>query len=226
MTVLKINRKTLADQIFDQVVEAIVRGEFAAGAPIGEVEIAERFGVSRAPAREAIFRLEAKGLVTRAAHFGARVVELSRRDLAELYQMREAFEGMACRLAAKWISDADLAALADDLERHEVQIAKTSSKGYVQGGGDQDFHFRIARASGNERLERLLCDNLYDVMRLYRFRSSLEPGRAKEALSEHRAILAALRSRHPDKAEDAMRQHIRHSWLNINRSLKKADPAP
>jgi DNA-binding GntR family transcriptional regulator len=225
MTVLRINRKTLADQVFDQVVDAIVRGDIAAGAPIGEVEIAERFGVSRAPAREAIFRLEAKGLVTRAAHLGARVVELSPRDLAELYQMREALEGMACRLAAERMTEADLQALAKDLARHETQIAEASGKGYFQGGGDQDFHFRIARAGGNERLERALCDNLYDVMRLYRFRSSLQPGRAKSALSEHRAILAALRLRDGDKAEAAMRQHIRKSWANITQTLQKAGPA-
>jgi DNA-binding GntR family transcriptional regulator len=224
MSVLRINRKTLADQVFDQVVDAIVRGDIAAGSPISEVEIAERFGVSRAPAREAIFRLEAKGLATRAAHIGARVVELNQRDLGELYQMREALEGMACRLAAERIGDAELAALSDDLGRHEVQIAEASGKGYFQGGGDQDFHFRIVRASANKRLEHSLCDDLYDVMRLYRFRSSLAPGRANEALAEHRTILAALLLRDPDKAEAAMRLHIQHSWRSSLRSYQKADP--
>lgn len=225
MAVIPIIRKTLADQVLDQVVDAIVRGDIEAGTPISEVEIAQKFGVSRAPAREAIFRLEAKGLVTRTAHLGARVVELHERDLGELYQIREALEGMACRLAAERISDADLAALAEDLARHEVQIKDSADKGYFQGGGDQDFHFRIARASANQRLERSLCDNLYDVMRLYRFRSSLTPGRASEALAEHHDILAALRRRRPDKAEQAMRQHIRRSWQSSMRALKKATPA-
>jgi DNA-binding GntR family transcriptional regulator len=140
--------------------------------------------------------------------------------------MREALEGMACRLAAERISKADLTALAQDLARHEVQIEDATCKGYFQGGGDQDFHFRIVRASGNKRIERSVCDNLYDVMRLYRFRSSQEPGRAKSALKEHRAILAALRLRDADRAEVAMRQHIQQSWLNVTQSLKKADPAP
>lgn len=221
MNMLRIVRKTLADQVLDQIVDAIVRGEIAPGNPISEVEIADRFGVSRAPAREAIYKLEAKGLVTRTAHFGARVVDLSQRDLGELYEIREALEGMACRMAAQNITDADLAALADDLVRHEVQITDKSGKGYYQGGGDQDFHFRIARASGNQRLERSLCDNLYDVMRLYRFKSSLAPGRARQALEEHHAILAALHARDPGRAEAAMRTHIRNSWLNSKRGFEE-----
>lgn len=214
MSPTAIIRRTLADQVFDRVVDAIVLGEIAAGTSISEMEIAERFGVSRAPAREAIYRLEAKGLVTRTAHLGARVVALSLDDLRSLYEIREAMEGMACRLAAERVDDATLIELGRDLERHGQQI-EGAARGYYQGGGDQDFHFRIAAASGNARLERTLCDNLYDVMRLYRFRSSLKPGRARQALDEHHAILEALRARDPDRAEAAMRAHIRHSWLNI-----------
>lgn len=214
MSTTAIIRRTLADQVFDRVVDAIVLGEIAAGTSISEMEIAERFGVSRAPAREAIYRLEAKGLVTRTAHLGARVVALTLDDLRSLYEIREAMEGMACRLAAERIDDATLEELGRDLERHRQQI-EGAARGYYQGGGDQDFHFRIAGASGNLRLERTLCDNLYDVMRLYRFRSSLKPGRARQALEEHHAILEALRACDPDRAEAAMRTHIRHSWLNI-----------
>ena len=215
MNVSTVNRQTFASQVFDMAVDAIVRGEFPPGSSISEAEIATRFGVSRAPAREALLRLSEKGLVTRTPHIGARVIEFSRDDLVELFEMREALEGMACRLAAERISDAELSHLEAALETHSAEPDLASGKSYFQRGGDEDFHFGIARASGNVRLERHLCDDLYHLLRIYRFRSSTHSGRAKQALAEHRAILAALKSRDPHKAEAAMRHHIQQSKMNI-----------
>lgn len=218
-----ITRQTLADQVFDRVVDAIVVGDIKAGSPISENEIALRFNVSRGPAREAIFRLEAKGLVTRVAHFGARVVDLSLDDLRGLFELRESLEGMACRLAAERISDAELAVLDDCLRGHSLQPEVAAGHSYYQPGGDQDFHFGIARASHNPRLFRMLSDNVYDVMRPYRFRSSQTPGRTIEALKEHRAVVEALRSRDADRAEAAMRSHIRSSWLNTQAAFQTTE---
>lgn len=215
----QITRQTLADQVFDRVVEAIVVGDIMAGTAISENDIALRFGVSRGPAREAIFRLEAKGLATRSAHHGARVVDLSLEDLRALYEVREALEGMACRLAASRITDKELAALAASLQQHAVNPEVASGQSYYQPGGDRDFHFGIASASDNPRLFRSLAEDLYEVMRLYRFRSSLTPGRAIEALREHEDIVSALRSRNPIAAEEAMRAHIRSSWANTRKTF-------
>jgi len=214
MTLASIRRQTLADQVFDRAVEAIVSGEIEAGAPISEIEIADRFGVSRGPAREAIFRLESKGLVTRTAHLGARVVALTLEDLRSLYEMREALECKAARLAASRILDETLSHMAFILERDAQNAEMASGKAYYQLGTDDDFHVMIIRASGNVRIERALCEELYDVLRLYRFRSSLTKGRASVAWDEHQAILKALRARDPDAAEQAMRHHIHTSWCN------------
>lgn len=220
MKISSVTRQTLADQVFERIVDAIVMGDIQAGSPVSENDIALRFGVSRGPAREAIFRLESKGLVTRAAHFGARVVDLSLDDLKSLFELREALEGMACRLAAERISDVELAALEAGLSGHAERPEVVAGQSYYQPGGDQDFHFGIARASHNQRLFRALSDDLYDVMRLYRFRSSQTPGRAIEALNEHRTIVGALHSRDPGKAEEAMRAHIRSSWLNTQAAFQ------
>ena len=220
-----IKRLTLADQVYDRVVEAIVLGDIAAGSPISENDIALRFGVSRGPAREAIFRLEAKGLATRAAHFGARVVDLTLEDLRSLFELREALEGMACRLAAERITDAQVEALDRSLGRHAEQPEIASGQSYYQPGGDQDFHLGIAAASQNQRLFSVLSQDLYEVMRIYRFRSSLRPGRAIEALNEHRAIVACLAARDPAKAEEAMRTHIRSSWQNTKNTFVRTGDA-
>ena len=111
-----------------------------------------------------------------------------------------------------------LACAAIPSSRKSLPGARITSR-----GGDQDFHFAIARASHNQRLFRSLSDNIYDVMRPYRFRSSQTPGRAVEALKEHRAIVDALRARDPAKAEAAMRAHIRSSWLNTETAFQKTE---
>jgi DNA-binding GntR family transcriptional regulator len=217
-----IARVTLADRVFEQIVEAIVQGRIAPGETINEVSLSARLGVSRAPLREAIFRLEAKGLIQRVPHLGARVVDLTPRDLKELFLIREGLEGMAARLAAVAMSGEDLQALEQSLEAHRRQPDVASGTAYYQAGGDQDFHFRIARASNNRRLFRLLCEDMYSLMRIYRFRSSATPGRARQAYSEHQDILSALRRRDADAAEAAMRKHIRLSWSNTEARLKAA----
>jgi DNA-binding GntR family transcriptional regulator len=215
-----IERLTLADRVFDQIVEAIVQGRIAPGETINEVSLSVRLGVSRAPLREAIVRLEAKGLVHRVPHVGTRVIDLRLQDLEELFAIREGLEGMAARLAAAAMSDDDLDALALSLEAHRRQPDVASGTAYYQAGGDQDFHFRIASGSNNRRLFRLLCEDMYSLLRIYRFRSSTTPGRARQAYKEHQVILAALRRRDADAAEDAMRKHVRLSWSNTEARLK------
>ncbi len=217
-----IERVTLADRVCEEIVEAIVQGRIAPGETINEVGLSTRLGVSRAPLREAIFRLEAKGLIHRIPHLGARVVDLQPRDLAELFSIREGLEGMAARLAAVAMSDEDLDALEQSLEAHRRQPDVASGTAYYQAGGDQDFHFRVVSGSNNRRLFRLLCEDMYSLMRIYRFRSSATPGRARRAYKEHQDILAALRRRNADAAEEAMRRHIRLSWSNSQARLGEA----
>jgi DNA-binding GntR family transcriptional regulator len=220
--VSSVERLTLADRVFEQIVEAIVQGRIGPGETINETVLSTRLGVSRAPLREAIFRLEAKGLIDRMPHLGARVVELQPRDLEELFAIREGLEGMAARLAAVAMSAAELAALAQSLEAHRRQPDVAAGTAYYQAGGDADFHFRIARGSNNRRLFRLLCEDMYSLMRVYRFRSSAAPGRARQAYKEHQEILAALRRRDATAAEAAMRKHIRLSWRNTQARLGRS----
>lgn len=195
-------------------------GDITAGSAISENEIAVRFGVSRGPAREAIFKLEAKGLVTRVAHYGARVVDLTLDDLQALFEIREGLEGMACRLAAERMTDVEIGELERKLMLHASRPDVAAGQSYYQPGGDQDFHLSIAAGSHNMRLLRTLSGDLYDVMRVYRFRSSVRPGRTREAMDEHLAIVAALKARDPAGAEAAMRGHIRSSWANIQNTIK------
>ncbi|MCR9175411.1 MAG: GntR family transcriptional regulator [Alphaproteobacteria bacterium] len=201
---------------FQRLEQAIMAGELQPGERLSEVTLAKRYGISRGPLREAIGRLEGRNLVERVANQGARVVSLDQAQIMDLLVIRESLEGIACRLAAARIKPAELKRLHGMLEGHAQDASVVSGKGYFQGGGDLDFHYRIVRASGNDRLIKMLDEDMYSLLRLFRQRLSTAPGRPAQALEEHRAVLAALEARDPDEAEAAMRTHIRNSRASIS----------
>ena len=207
--------RTMAGRLFETLQEAIVRGDLAPGARLAEPELARRHGVSRGPLREALQRLEARRLIERVPHVGARVAVLSFDRLIELAQAREALEGMACRLATENATEAELEALEALLDGHAEREELREGRGYFQKEGDLDFHYRIAQASGNPIVTRLLCDDLYQLTRMYRYKFSGYEGRSRQALAEHRAIVAAMRERDADFAELLMRRHVAASRRNI-----------
>ena len=211
--------RTLSERVFDALQSAIVTGDLKPGEKIREPELARRFGTSRGPLRDALRRLEARHLVVNTPNTGARVVSLSPRQLVELYEVREALEGMTCRLAAANMSDGDVADLAALLDRHEAEISGKDGATYFRQEGDLDFHFRIASACGNELLRSALCEDHYQLMRLYRYKFANRAGRAHRALAEHRLILDAIRERDAEHAELMMRRHIRNARIAFERHL-------
>ena len=200
---------------FERLERAIMEGEIKPGERLSESALARRYGISRGPLREAIGQLEGRRLVERVSHQGARVVSLSNADLLDLLTIREALEGMACRLAASRMTDAQIQRPEALLEGPARDEAMKAGRGYFQAPGEGDFHQIILDASGNARLKGMLDDELYSLLRLYRHRMSMRPGRPAAALEEHREIVAALRTRDGDRAEAAMRAHIRssRSWI-------------
>ena len=216
--------RTLADRAFEWLEEAIIKGVYPPESRLDEVKLAKAFGISRGPVREAIRRLEGMRLVERVAHSGVRVARRSLEDLIELLTVREALEGIACRLATQHISDAGLEDLEGLLSVHASQIKTGSGEHYFQRPGDRDFHFRIIQESGNNRLKEMLCNELYHLLRIYRYRSSAREGRAAEALEEHRQILAAMRMRDPGLAEQRMRAHLTHAREAVEAT--RAEPVP
>jgi DNA-binding GntR family transcriptional regulator len=210
---------TLSERLFEQIRGAIERGDIAAGSKISEPELARRFGVSRGPLREAIGRLEACGLVERRANVGARVVTLSSEGLLEIFQVREALESMAARLAAEHMTDEEIAALRGLLDQHGRQIEEDSGQAYFQKVGDLDFHYRIVQGSRNGQLIKLLCNDLYHLMRLYRYQFGMQSRRAPRAFVEHRMIVDAIEQRDGEMAELLMRHHIRTSRENVKSML-------
>ncbi|WP_226575749.1 GntR family transcriptional regulator [Acuticoccus sediminis] len=218
--------RTLGDRVYGQLLDAIMTGEIPLGAKIREIELAQRFGVSRGPLREAIRRLEERRIVVRTAHVGARVNELTSQALLELFYVREAMEGMAARLASERMSDREIAELGALLEHHAEVVERSDI--YAQPSSDRDFHYLIAKGARNDLIEGLLCRDLYQLLRIYRFKHSAQPGRAQRALLEHQRIAGAIADRDGDLSEILMRRHIRAARLNLEKLINegRATAAP
>ncbi|WP_375754059.1 GntR family transcriptional regulator [Vibrio sp. HN007] len=213
---------TKSHNLTEYLVEAIVEGDLPSGAKISEPEIAKKLGVSRGPLREAIMRLEGLGLIERIPHVGARVITLSQEHLCELYAVRESLEGMAARLAARHISKSEVNQLESLLDTHSQYIDDVDGKSYIHQQGNFDFHYQIIKASRNSKLVSLLCDELYHLLRMYRYQSPSTHSRPSHALDEHRMILNAIKNRDEELAELLMRRHISGSQILIEQQMKTA----
>lgn len=208
-------QRTAVDRVVQAIFEDLLSGEIQLGGILNEAALADRFAVSRGPVREAVKQLQGRGIVRKEAYLKARVVALSLPEMIEIFQLREAVEGMAVRLATRAMSDADLDAL----------LAAFAAARAAGRPVDLDLHVRLAEGSGNARIRALLCDELYYLLRLYRARSVDQPGRREDAFEEHWQILRAMRARDADLAESLMRAHIGRATRSLQDLLASRDAA-
>jgi len=214
---------SIPDRLFDDLKTAIFEGRLPVGSKLSEPELARDYEVSRGALREAIGRLEACRLVTRKTNVGARVVSLSHEKLIEIFHVREALEGMAARLAAEAITEEEIIELDRLLDRHANDIEDNHD--YFQKEGDVDFHYTIVKASHNGFLFDLLCNDLYQLVRLYRYQFGMRSKRAVRAYHEHCNIVDAIKRRDAEMAEYMMRAHIRASRENVERQMAESTAA-
>ncbi|MCF4009482.1 GntR family transcriptional regulator [Rheinheimera sp. UJ63] len=210
---------TAADRVLQEMQRAIVEGDIAPGSKISEPELAKRFDLSRAPLREALARLERCHLIERIPNAGARVVKLSTAGLLSLYQLREELEGLACRLAATQMTDAEIAEMQALLDQHLSTQRVREGESYYQEAGDLDFHYRIILGSKNPYLINILTDELYHLMRMYRVQLGMNGPRVSRAFDEHKAIINAIANRDGELADLLMRRHVAASRRNIEPTL-------
>lgn len=197
----------LSEVALSEIVDLIFSGKLRSGDVVNEVNLARQFGMSRGPVREAVRRLQGRKLITRESFHRARVIELGLAQMIEIFQLREALEGMSCRLATK--------AMSDDALKNLITMLDSSSS----SGIEFDFHNEIAANCGNGRITDLLCNELYYLVRLYRRRSGTQPGRHAEAGREHWQIARAMLARDGDLAESLMRAHIRRATSELEKLL-------
>ncbi|NWG18780.1 MAG: GntR family transcriptional regulator [Chloroflexi bacterium] len=216
-------QRTMTEQVLARLRDMILSGELAPGSRIDQNELARRFGVSLVPLREALARLQSSGLVRIVPHRGVFVESLSADELLDIYQVREALEEQAARLAAPRLSDADLAAI----DRLQAELERTAITGDFDAFLDlnREFHFTIYRASGRRYLLQLI-DQLWDLSARYRrFQLHAFPDRARASLFETQAIVAACRRRDPDALAWMVRYKVHQTVVGLLDRMRQ-EPAP
>lgn len=195
--------KSRSEFVYQQILEAISEGRFRPGTRLGEEEIAQRLGVSRTPVREALRRLQTRGLLTVGAGRSMVVASLSTRQVHELYAMREILEGSAARFAATHANETDL----HRLRQVHQKFMNAWNRPQELVPLNRSFHRAIYEAAHNEYLTQAL-NGLYDAFVLLSGSTFRIPTRLQASDEEHMAIIEAIEARDPDGAEAAARKHI------------------
>ncbi len=205
MSALSLAPRALYEEVAELLRQRIYRRELEPGSWIDELKIAEEYGISRTPLREALKVLAAEGLVTMKVRRGAYVTEVSDEDLHNVYHLLSLLESDAAGVVAGKATEAEqqeLQALHDELEAAAADRDRFFAL-------NERFHLRLLEIADNRWRDQMVAD-LRKVMKLNRQNSLLKSGRIQESLAEHRAILAALRRRDAAGATKAMQTHFRN----------------
>jgi DNA-binding GntR family transcriptional regulator len=186
----------------------IISGEMPPGMKLTEASLAKQLGVSRAPLREALLKLEERQLIERVPFSGMRVAVLSPNTIFELFEIREVLEGLACRKAAGVITDAEVGALRAMLRDRAAEVARLGGQDTRKLSAIGGFHSEIARIAGNAELYRMLRREVWQFLRVNYQIWSRTSARLDEAMSEHERIVDALEARDGALAELLMCRHI------------------
>jgi DNA-binding GntR family transcriptional regulator len=199
--------RALYQEVAELLRQRIFKRDLAPGSWIDEMKLAEEYGISRTPLREALKVLAAEGLVTMKVRRGAYVTEVSESDLADVYHLLALLESDAAGVVAEQATDAqlkELQALHKDLEA--AAAVGNRDKFFAV---NERFHMRLLQIAGNRWRDQMVAD-LRKVMKLNRHHSLLKSGRLEESLQEHRAVMEALAKRDAKATVKRMQEHFRN----------------
>ena len=205
MAAVSLTPRALYEEVAELLRQRIFSRELAPGSWIDELKLAEEYGISRTPLREALKVLATEGLVTMKVRRGAYVTEVSERDLADVYHLLSLLESDAAGVVAAQATEAQLQELK--ILHGELEEAVPNRELFFQI--NETFHMRLLEIANNRWRDQMVAD-LRKVMKLNRHNSLLKSGRIEESLAEHRAIMAALAARDADATVQRMREHFRN----------------
>lgn len=206
---------SLKDRAYESIKDAILSLRLEPGMPIVETSLAEQLGISKTPVRDALQELEREGFVTRVLFKGTFVTDVTMKDIREVFQLRAVLEGLAARLAAPRFTDDELRTIAWHMEQAQLALERGDLARCSEQG--QRIHRAIRHKTDNDRLA-VIISNLDDHLQRFRGLSDQISGRLDKSLVEHGRILAALRQRDPDAAEQAMRDHLYSVLYDLEQS--------
>ncbi len=197
---------TLVDTVVESIRERIKDGRFVPGQRLIEADLTKQFDVSRGPLREALGRLASEGLLKIEPHRGAIIRRLSRRDIEEIFAVRQSLEGLAARLAAENINAGDyrkrLEAIVDVMRKRTNDVNPN-----IYMSSNEKFHDLVLEISNNQYLNDLVTQLRTPIFR-YQFHKFVNVDAQKESMAGHEAIATAILEGNGPKAEKAMKKHI------------------
>jgi DNA-binding GntR family transcriptional regulator len=212
---LRIYKETsLTGIVRDEVTRMIETGELLPGSWVNEAELAQRFGVSRGPVREACRGLEQVGLLRFVVNRGAFVRQIDIKEAAELYDLRSALFALAGRLLAPIIDRKGLARLEDLISQMEAAAADGELEAYYPL--NLQFHRALLELSGNARLLSAY-QNCVRELHLFRRSALVSKERMKSSNLEHKAIFKALKNHDTEKAFQLMQDHVLNAKARVLR---------
>ncbi|MFT7400602.1 MAG: DNA-binding GntR family transcriptional regulator [Hydrogenophaga sp.] len=207
MPPLSLAPRALYEEVAELLRQRIFNRELEPGSWIDELKLAQAYGISRTPLREALKVLAAEGLVTMKVRRGAYVTEVSDKDLADVYHLLALLESDGAGVVAERASDEQLAELR--ALHAELEAAVTQRERFF--AINERFHIRLLEIADNRWRQQMVSD-LRKVMQLNRHNSLLKSGRIAESLAEHRAVVDALLARDAVQARERMQRHF-HNGL-------------
>jgi DNA-binding GntR family transcriptional regulator len=208
---------TLSQRAYEHLRGEILANRLAPGTELTEVALSRQLAISRGPIREALSRLAAEGLITMRPRRRAEVRSLTTQELIDAYQVREALEVMAVRLAIPRITEADLARLDDLIDQMAGHAGRRAVADFF--AANVAFHEALCELSGNDKL-RETHHRLEGEIGRFQDRTLALRGSLDGSLTEHRAILAAIRLRDADKAAQLTADHIRVPVQRLQAALE------
>jgi DNA-binding GntR family transcriptional regulator len=203
MSALSLAPRPLYEEVAELLRQRIFRRELAPGSWIDEMKLAEEYGISRTPLREALKVLAAEGLVTMKVRRGAYVTEVSDKDLADVYHLLGLLESDAAGVVASRATPEQVRALQALHNELEAAIADREQFFAL----NERFHMQLLAFADNRWRDQMVAD-LRKVMKLNRHNSLLKVGRLQESLQEHRALMAAIAAGDAAAATQRMQQHF------------------
>lgn len=215
-----VPRGSLNSELTANLRDAIITGEMPQGSRLSETHLAKIYNVSRGPLREAIRRLEGMNLVSHRPQQGVRVVSLDANLILQIYDAREALESKAIALATEQMSSAEIDQLHRLIDAQTKQMRENDGA-YVSAESDYAFHELIIRGSRNRVIQHALLEEIYHLIKMFRYQNDFARFSSNNSLIEHRQIVYAIEQRDAILAEVTMRRHIVHARERIKQRLAK-----
>ena len=203
MSALSLAPRALYEEVAELLRQRIFARELAPGSWIDEMRLAEEYGISRTPLREALKVLATEGLVTMKMRRGAYVTEVNDKDQHDVYHLLSLLESDAAGVVAAQASDAELAELEHIHQELAAAVGNTDKFFEI----NERFHMRLLEIANNRWRDQMVAD-LRKVMKLNRHNSLLKSGRIEESLREHQALLEALLARDVSASVARMQAHF------------------